>query len=193
MQPLVTVQVPVNLEQNKLINCALTTPNPIRVPAYELPAFHEAIAVFNQLQPSSLAGLTGSIFPSVKQVDDVFNKSIEDYKNRLLTASGRDVAQNIAFLSCPKTYAASVGATEILTEYTPEIPVIKQFTIPILFIFGIFWGLYHKDKIVKEKGEENKSIHRKKWVNYVSIQEENRVENNVKFPAVPAEHFLEEI
>lgn len=142
MQPLVSVQVPNNLSQDRSVNIALTTPNLIRISVNELPKLEAAISILNQSTnrtPSLLAGIKESILPSVQYIDDAFNSAVEAYREKLRTASTRDIAQNITVIRGP--YAGIMGVAKFTSEHLPANTFIREVSYPFFDSCRSFLGI----------------------------------------------------
>jgi hypothetical protein len=126
-----------------------------------------------------MAQIKGPIYESVQLIDDAFMCAVENYKSSLVIDSTRDIGLQASVILMPELYAGGVGAVEIASDYTPSIPGIAHVCYPILLAFGFFWGVYNQERIVKEKREKEKSIHRLRWASYVSHAEEKRIEESV--------------
>lgn len=166
------------------VSSALSLPNLIRTSPENLLEIQNAIDILVQsttLKPSAIAGIKGPIYASVQLIDAIFMLAIESYEEILIRASAEDMTSQVSVISHPDLYAGGVGAMEIVSKYTPDIPVIEYLCIFILTIFGYFWGRYNQEKILKEKREEEKSIHRLGWAYYVSFEEKNRIEKSLAF------------
>ncbi|MGZ3749443.1 MAG: hypothetical protein ACXVCD_19055 [Pseudobdellovibrionaceae bacterium] len=164
------------------ISSALSLPNFIRTSPENFLEVQNAIDILDQsvtVKPSAAAGIKGPIYASVQLIDRIFMLAVKNYGELLIRSSAKDMASQISVISYPELYAGGVGAMEIVSKYTPDSPVIQYLCIFILAIFGYFWGRYNQEKIIKEKREEEKSIHRLGWAYYVSFEEKSRIKKSL--------------
>lgn len=156
--------------------------SPFRAPQEEMDKFKKGLDFlkYANLRPSVVADIKGKLYPSVQQVDDLFASALEKYKKNLTKATGLDALVVPRASLYPKTYSAAKGASDILNKYSPDVVVIREISFPFLAIFGVFWGLYHEDALVKKSEEECKSKHRKDWAIHLSIEEEHRLSDSIK-------------
>lgn len=161
---------------------------PLYLRSNQVESFQKCIELFSkhvdELKPSKTAELAPDKVLSsqtVMMIDKIFVNSIGDYRRKLIRAGLLDLANAQLDQQIPNLTikAAAINAARYIAK-SPDIPVIKQVSIPFLAFFGALTGLFKKESIGREIKQLSTSEKRQDWIREVTILEKHRIETCLK-------------